>query len=470
MGVEHVCQRHGRPAVASRVSDEAGRNPGGRVPVRARPGRGADVAAASAESQSLRRLLLRLLRRPPLGRSAPGGSRPASGDGRRDPVLQRRDPRAPAARGADRARVGQPRPRHRPPAVRSACRTTSSGTSSRQVDADPEAIAAQIEEEAEQRRAHGRLAVPLARTRRRHCSPPTRSRASSARPTSAPSTCCSRSPRRPRRRPGRLLQRFGVSHTKLRGAVIRGVEAGGAARETSQHADARRVRPRPDAAGARGQARPGDRPRRRDRADDRDPLPPDEEQPGADRRGRRRQDGDRRGDRPADRQRRGPRDARRQARRRARPGRHGRRVEVPRRVRGAAEEGDRRDHATEGDVILFIDELHTVVGAGAAEGAMDAGQHAQAGARPRRAARDRRDDARRVPQERREGPGARAPLPAGARPRADGRRDDRDPARAARTATRRTTASGSPTRRSSPRPSSPTATSATGSCPTRRST
>src|SRR5438105_2410601 len=33
---------------------------------------------------------------------------------------------------------------------------------------------------------------------------------------------------------GRLLQRFGVSHTKLRGAVIRGVEAGGAARETSQ--------------------------------------------------------------------------------------------------------------------------------------------------------------------------------------------------------------------------------------------
>jgi len=33
---------------------------------------------------------------------------------------------------------------------------------------------------------------------------------------------------------GQLLQRFGVSHTKLRGAVIRGVEAGGAARETSQ--------------------------------------------------------------------------------------------------------------------------------------------------------------------------------------------------------------------------------------------
>ncbi|HEX7145641.1 MAG TPA: AAA family ATPase [Gaiellaceae bacterium] len=33
---------------------------------------------------------------------------------------------------------------------------------------------------------------------------------------------------------GQLLQRFGVSHTKLRGAVIRGVEAGGGTRETSK--------------------------------------------------------------------------------------------------------------------------------------------------------------------------------------------------------------------------------------------
>ena len=37
---------------------------------------------------------------------------------------------------------------------------------------------------------------------------------------------------------GELLQRFGVSHTKLRGAVIRGVEPGGGTRETARDADA----------------------------------------------------------------------------------------------------------------------------------------------------------------------------------------------------------------------------------------
>ena len=67
------------------------------------------------------------------------------------------------------------------------------------------------------------------------------------------------------------------------------------------------VRPRPHA-GRRGrQARPGHRPRRRDPPRDPGPLPPHEEQPGPDRRARRRQDRDRRGPRAADRLRRHPR-------------------------------------------------------------------------------------------------------------------------------------------------------------------
>src|SRR3954462_4134655 len=96
----------------------------------------------------------------------------------------------------------------------------------------------------------------------------------------------------------------------------------------------------------------------------------------------------------------------------------------------------------QGQVVLFIDELHTVVGAGAAEGAMDAanmlnpmlarGENAQAEARARRTAHDWRHDARRVPQAHREGCGARTPVSASHGWRADGGGHDQHPARASR--------------------------------------
>ena len=57
---------------------------------------------------------------------------------------------------------------------------------------------------------------------------------------------------------------------------------------------------------------------------------------------------------------------------RARHGRAGRGRQVPRRIRGTVEGRAQGSARGDGQIILFIDELHTVVGAGAAEGAMDA--------------------------------------------------------------------------------------------------
>ena len=123
-----------------------------------------------------------------------------------------------------------------------------------------------------------------------------------------------------------------------------------------------------------------------------------------------------------------------------------------------------------GDIILFIDELHNLVGAGRRRGRHRRGLDPQAGARPRRAADDRRDHARRVPQV----PGARLRRSSGASSRSasTSRRSTR-PSRSSRacaSATSSTTASTSPTRRCTPPPSWPTATSPTASCPTRPST
>ena len=46
---------------------------------------------------------------------------------------------------------------------------------------------------------------------------------------------------------------------------------------------------------------------------------------------------------------------------------HGGRREVPRRGRGAPQGGAEGDHRRRGRVVTFIDEVHTIVGAGAAE-------------------------------------------------------------------------------------------------------
>ena len=77
---------------------------------------------------------------------------------------------------------------------------------------------------------------------------------------------------------------------------------------------ARPVRPQPDQARRRGQARPRRRPRDRDRADHADPLAAHEEQPRAHRRARRRQDRRRRGPGAADHERRRARAAARASR------------------------------------------------------------------------------------------------------------------------------------------------------------
>ena len=188
------------------------------------------------------------------------------------------------------------------------------------------------------------------------------------------------------------------------------------------------VRTRPDRAGPARQARPGHRPRRGDPPDDPGPVASDEEQPGPDRGARRGQDGDRRGTRAAHRGRRRPRVAQEQARGRARSGLDDRRLEVPRRVRGPAEGGPERDRRLRGRDHHVHRRAPHDRRRRRRRGRHGRRQHAQADVGARRAAGDRRHHARRVPPAHREGPGARASVPARAGRGAERRGHHRDPA------------------------------------------
>ena len=137
-----------------------------------------------------------------------------------------------------------------------------------------------------------------------------------------------------------VLVKLGADLNRVRQQVIQllhgyqGKEpasAGAAAEVGAVHvAGPRPVRPQPDPGRARGQARPGDRPGEGNRAGHAGALPPHQEQPGAGRRARRRQDRGGRGPGPEDRQGRGARDHQGQAAVHAGPRRPGGRLALPR--------------------------------------------------------------------------------------------------------------------------------------------
>ena len=177
-------------------------------------------------------------------------------------------------------------------------------------------------------------------------------------------------------------------------------------------------------------ARSGDRPRRGDQAHHPGAVPPHQEQSGADRRARRRQDRHRRGAGAPHRRGRRAGKPERQEGALARHGRAHRRRQISRRVRGAAEGRAQRDPGgARADHPLHRRDAYA---GRRRQGRRRHGcvEPAQARARPRRASLRRRHHARRISQACGEGRGVGAALPAGLCVRAHGRGHDLDPARA----------------------------------------
>ena len=272
-----------------------------------------------------------------------------------------------------------------------------------------------------------------------------------------------------------VLESLGVNLDKVRHEVIRVLSQSSSAGPTPE---AKRASKTPDRGPARHQPdrcracrKAGSRHRQGegDRAGHPDPLETDEEQPCPDRRAGRRQDRHRGRPRPPDRGRRRPRDAPQQARadprHRVARGRH----EVPRRVRGAAQEDHRGAAQHQRRRAVHRRAPH----AGRrrrGRGRDRRRQHPQAAARPGRAPVHRRDDARRVPQVHRARRRPRAPLPAGHGRGADAGAVDRHPDGHPRALRAAPQGHDHGRRRSRPRSTCRSATSPTATCRTRRST